>query len=113
MALVPPQCRPGPWIQVIWMADVVGFAETFLSAIDWARVRRLYPFVLSALSLYQCLGAIPDRVLDAAGVEVGTPPRGIGQDYRRWSAVRAGTWDSLTGRLRFVERTTQSATYYL
>ena len=99
--------------RLIWAADVVGFAETFLSAIDWVRIERRYPFVLSALSLYHCLSPIPERVLRTAGVNVARTPKKIGEDYRGWGAARARTWDSLTGRVRFLARTLNPPEWWL
>ena len=99
--------------RLIWAADVVGFAETFLSMIDWGRVERRYPFVLSALSLYHCLSPIPERVLRTAGVNVARAPKKIGEDYRGWGAARARPWDSLTGRVRFLARTLNPPEWWL
>ncbi len=99
--------------RLIWAADVVGFAETFLSTIDWGRVERRYPFVLSALSLYHCLSPIPERVLRTAGVNVARAPKKIGEDYRGWGAAQARTWDSLTGRVRFLARTLNPPEWWL
>ena len=91
--------------RMIWAADIVGFSETFLTVIDWKRIQRRYPFVLSTLSLLDCLAPVPDSVLRKAGVRRGGTPKGIGDDYFGWPWERARKWDSLPGRLELLTRT--------
>ena len=99
--------------RLIWAADIVGFSEKFLSAIDWVRVRQRYPFVLSTLSLLHCLAPVPDRVRRSAGVTVVGAPRETGEDYDGWPWTRAGTWDSVGGRLQFLAQTFNPPEWWL
>ena len=42
-------------LRLVWIADVVGVAETFADRIDWARVARDYPVVLQVLAFAHAL----------------------------------------------------------
>lgn len=91
--------------RLIWAADIIGFAETFDSAIDWIRVRRRYPFVRSTLSLLHCLAPLPEPVGSRAQVTAGRTPRGLGEDYRGWPRVGWGESASLGGRVNLLRHT--------
>jgi hypothetical protein len=99
--------------RMIWAADIVGFAETFLSTIDWKQVQQRYPFVLSTLSVLHCLAPVPDPVLAASGVTVSRIPRDVGKGYHGWPWERARGWDSLGGRWRFLRRTVSPPEWWL
>jgi len=98
---------------MIWAADIVGFADAYLTSIDWERVRREYPFVLSTLSLLHCLAPIPDRVLKVTGVRVSGTPEGVAEDYYGWPWERARQWDSLRGRFDLLARTLDPSEWWL
>ena len=91
--------------RLIWAADIIGFAETFVSTIDWVRVGRRYPFVRSTLSLLHCLVPIPEPVVSRALVTVGRTPQGLGEDYRGWPKVAWGESASLGGRVNLLRHT--------
>ncbi|GAB4437011.1 MAG: hypothetical protein Kow0031_18830 [Anaerolineae bacterium] len=74
---------PEPF-RLIWVVDVTAFAEQFVDAVDWARVRRQYPRVLEILSLFHAVTPLSDRLRETAGVRVGHPPRDIGADFNGW-----------------------------
>ncbi|MGE0703962.1 MAG: nucleotidyltransferase family protein [Vicinamibacterales bacterium] len=50
-------------LRLIWIADVVGLAETFCDRLDWNRVEREVPIVLNVLGLAHGLTPLPEAVL--------------------------------------------------
>jgi hypothetical protein len=70
--------------RLIWLADVVGLAERFAEEIDWVRVKRRYPLVLSTLSLFHFVTPLSERLRQAAGLEIGPVPQGLGMDFEGW-----------------------------
>lgn len=74
----------GQPFRLIWLADIVGMAERFAPEIDWRRVERNYPQVLSALSLFHFITPLSEQLRRAAGLKIGPVPAGIGQEFRGW-----------------------------
>ena len=70
-------------VGLIWVADVVSFAEHYGAQIDWGKVRRQYPIVLSTLSLVHFLTPLSDSLVTRAGIEIGRAPRGLWDDFRK------------------------------
>jgi hypothetical protein len=70
--------------RLIWVADVVSFAEHFVAEIDWALVRARYPLILDTLSLLHFLTPLSKRVLSDAPITLGPAPQGIGDGFRGW-----------------------------
>jgi len=71
--------------RLIWIADIVSYAEQFAEAIDWPALVARRPFVRSTLALLHHLVPLPGRLRDELGVrEAGRPPRGVGEGYRGW-----------------------------
>lgn len=88
--------------RLIWVADIVGFAERFRDAVDWARVRARYPDVLDTLALLHWIVplsgelrvALRDVLPEAA---LARAPGGVGRDFDGWphhalAAQRAKGW---------------------
>jgi hypothetical protein len=80
--------------RLIWVADIVSFAERFVSAIDWERVQRQSPFVLDTLSLLHCTTPLSDELLSAAPIKIGPAPEGIGVEYQGWPQTWGKGWRS-------------------
>ena len=76
--------------RLIWMADIVSLAERFVADIDWGRVRRQFPAVLSTLSLLHFMTPLSDELLKRASIEIGKAPKGIGVEFQGWPQVRRG-----------------------
>lgn len=70
--------------RLIWVVDVTAFAEQFVDAVDWERVRRQYPRVLEILSLFHAVTPLSDRLRATAGVRAGRPPQAIGDEFAGW-----------------------------
>jgi hypothetical protein len=68
-------------IRLIWVADIVGFAELFAVEIDWDRLAWQQPYVLKVLSLFHFVTPLSDRLHRLAPLKLGYPPRGIGQEF--------------------------------
>ena len=68
--------------RLIWMADIVGFAERFADEIDWERIRKRYPLVPKMLSLLHFTIPLSASVREKAGIPRGLEPRGLGQDFK-------------------------------
>jgi hypothetical protein len=70
--------------RLIWVADIVSFAEHFVAEIDWARVKRRYPLILNTLSLLHFLTPLSENLLTGASIVLGPVPQGIGQGFQGW-----------------------------
>jgi hypothetical protein len=70
--------------RLIWIADIVSFAERFAAEIDWERVKARYPLVLNTLSLLHFMTPLPETLLAQAPLKIGHAPQGIGEDFRGW-----------------------------
>ncbi|UCC87654.1 MAG: nucleotidyltransferase family protein [Anaerolineales bacterium] len=78
--------------RLIWVADVVSFAERFASEVDWDRIRRQHPAVLDTLSLLHFMTPLSDELLSAAPIKIGRAPEKIGVEYQGWPRTRVGSW---------------------
>jgi hypothetical protein len=78
--------------RLIWVADVVSFAERFASEIDWERIRRRCPAILNTLSLLHFMTPLSDELLSKAPIEIGHAPRQIGMEYQGWPKVQPVRW---------------------
>jgi hypothetical protein len=70
--------------RLIWMADVVSYAEHFASEIDWAQLSARYPIVINTLSLLHFLTPLSRKLLASAPIPLGPAPRGVGLDFEGW-----------------------------
>jgi hypothetical protein len=77
--------------RLIWVADIVSFAERFSPEVDWEQIRRQHPAVLDTLSLLHFMTPLSEELSSRAGVEIGRAPKGIGVEYGGWP--RTGTMD--------------------
>lgn len=71
-------------LRLIWVADIVGLAEQFAAQIEWALLRRRYPLVLSTLSLFHFITPLSAHLRAQAGLDLGAPPAGVGQEFAGW-----------------------------
>ncbi len=71
-------------IRLIWVADIVGFAERFASQIDWARLRQQYPLVLNTLSLFHFITPLSETLLRLSAIKIGHYPQGLGEEFQGW-----------------------------
>jgi hypothetical protein len=78
--------------RLIWVADIVSFAERFVSEIDWKWIRRQYPAVLDMLSLLHFMTPLSDELLNQASINIGHIPQGIGVEYQGWPRTKVVHW---------------------
>ena len=52
--------------RLIWVADIVSFAEHFVAEIDWERIKEQYSLVLNTLSLLHFITPLSDTLLNQA-----------------------------------------------
>ncbi|MDM8518441.1 nucleotidyltransferase family protein [Anaerolineales bacterium HSG6] len=71
-------------IRLIWVADIIGFAERFSAQIDWGKMANQYPLVLNMLSLFHFITPLSDNLRRLAPVKIGQCPAGIGEEFRGW-----------------------------
>jgi hypothetical protein len=71
-------------IRLIWVADVVGFAERFVNEIDWSRLARHYPHALKILSLFHFMTPLSETLRRRAGLKPGKALPGAGQEFDGW-----------------------------
>ncbi len=91
--------------RLVWVADVVGFAEHFVAEIDWERIKEQFPAALDRLSLLHFVTPLSEALLRQAPLEIGRAPRGIGDDFQGWPRLslaaqrRKGYWRILRDTL--------------
>jgi len=71
-------------LRLIWVVDIVGYAEQYVAEIDWAYVRRQTPSVMNLLSLFHTICPLSAKLLEASQVKIGSVPQGVGDDYQGW-----------------------------
>jgi hypothetical protein len=74
-------------IRLIWVADIVGFAERFVDETDWDRVARQYPLVLNMLSLFHFVTPLSAQLRERAYIEIGKSPQGVGWEFEGWPRI--------------------------
>jgi hypothetical protein len=80
------------YCRLIWVADVVGYAERFAAEIDWAHLGRHTPEIVRLLSLLHHATPLSEELLARAGIRAGNPPPGLGVDFQGWPRLRPGEW---------------------
>ena len=70
--------------RLIWIADIVTFAEHFVHEIDWPRLQAHYPLVLNVLSLIHFMTPLSEALLNQAPIKIGQAPQGIGVHFQGW-----------------------------
>lgn len=70
-------------VNLIWVADIVSFAERFQTQIDWAQVKRQYPIVLSTLALLHFLTPLSGDLVRRAQLTLGLEPPGMWDDFQK------------------------------
>ena len=78
-------------IRLIWVADIVGLAERFVAEIDWERIERQSPFVLSTLSLLHFITPLSTTLLEKAPLKIGRRPAGVGLEFAGWPRLSLAT----------------------
>jgi hypothetical protein len=78
--------------RLIWVADIVSFAERFATQIDWNRIRQQHPAILRMLSLLHFVTPLSDELLGQADVKPGRVPEGIGVEYQGWPQTHGTDW---------------------
>jgi len=71
-------------IRLVWVADLVGFANRFATQTDWAKVARLYPLVLNMLSLFHFVSPLSAELRRLAPLQMGPEPHGVGLEFEGW-----------------------------
>ena len=105
--------------RLVWVADIVGYAEAFVEELNWDYLRSTHPFVLSTLSLLPWLTPLPASVWDRAGLATGVarlsvcPVGSVGEDYEGWPRSTAFTWDSWGERLEFLRQSLAPPDWWL
>lgn len=87
-------------LRLIWIADVIGFAETFSNQIDWERIAREHPVVLNVLAFAHALTPLRADILQhvpagvrrvqahGGGVALSWAPSGGVRGAGRWRQIR-------------------------
>jgi hypothetical protein len=80
--LVGPLPRP---LRLIWIADVLGFAEACAARLDWAMLAARYPIVINVLGVAHGLTPLPAAVAAHVPDGVVSRLRAIANDAAAWS----------------------------
>jgi hypothetical protein len=78
--------------RLIWVADIVSWAERFVSQIDWQHIRSRQRDIIDTLSLLHFMTPLSEELLDRAGIEIGQAPEQIGEEYQGWPRVDRSIW---------------------
>jgi len=70
--------------RLIWVADIVSFAEKFIAKINWEKVKKQYPLILNVLSLVHFMTPLSASLQAQASLKIGHEPQGIGVDFQGW-----------------------------
>jgi hypothetical protein len=82
--------------RLIWVADIVSFAEHFVNEIDWPSIRAAatggrasgygvwYPVIPRTLSLLHFLTPLSETLLSSASIALGPAPQRIGESFHGW-----------------------------
>lgn len=98
--------------RLIWVADIVSFAERFASEVDWERLRRRYPAVFDTLSLLHFMTPLSDELIHAADLQIGHAPDGIGIEFKGWPRASRTHWRE-RGCLRVLRDTLVPSEWWL
>jgi hypothetical protein len=71
-------------IRLVWVADLVGFANRFAAQTDWLTVARRYPLALNMLSLFHFISPLSAELQRLAPLSIGPEPAGVGQEFEGW-----------------------------
>lgn len=77
-------------LRLIWVADIISFAEHFVEKIDWEKIKCQYPSILSTLSLLHFMTPLSEALLTKAAISIGPKPKGIGENFRGWPTLALG-----------------------
>ena len=81
--------------RLIWVADIVSFAERFATEIDWEWVQLQNPAVLDTLSLLHFMTPLSDELLSVAPINIGRAPQGVGVEYQGWPTAGVAHWPEI------------------
>lgn len=70
--------------RLIWLVDIVGFAEKFADDIDWAVIKQNHGRVLDILALFHFVTPLSENLQRRADLKFGRRPAGIGQEFCGW-----------------------------
>ena len=99
-------------MRLMWVADIVNFANRFAAEINWQKVRRCYPSVLHALTLLHPISPLSDEVISCANLQPATSPAAVGMDFQGWPVLPVHLWQQ-KGYKRVVEDTLFPSPWWL
>lgn len=71
-------------VRLIWVADLVSFAEHFSAAIDWPHLQQRYPQILNTLALFHFLTPLSETLLARAPLHLGRAPGSLDLEFKGW-----------------------------
>ncbi len=78
--------------RLIWIADIVSWAEHYAATIDWEWLRQRHAAVLNTLSLLHAMTPLSENLRSCAKIKVGKAPQGIGVDFQGWPRTPPNVW---------------------
>ena len=79
-------------MRLIWVADIVNYANRFSAEIDWDKLRRLYPPVLHALALLHPISPLSENVISSARLKPFSSSAAAGVDFQGWPVSPVSQW---------------------
>jgi hypothetical protein len=93
------------YCRLIWVADLVSYAEQFAAEIDWTTLNHRAPYINRTLSLLHLGTPLSHELRELAGIRVGRMTQNLGGDFQGWPRVRparasrSGLWRLLRDTL--------------
>ncbi len=82
-------CRHAVYIfqplRLIWVADIVSFAEKFANEIDWEHIKHHYPKIPAILTQLHYLTPLSENLIKQAQLTIpSNTPKGVGVEFQGW-----------------------------
>lgn len=70
--------------RLIWVVDIVAFAEKFRQEIDWLALRQQHPFILRMLSVLHAITPLSPQLRQHLKLNIGPQPDTLDLDFHGW-----------------------------
>ena len=70
--------------RLVWLADIVSYAEHYADAIDWPALHARRPEVIRLLATVHHVTPLSEQLRRTAGIDAGHAPAGAGLDFEGW-----------------------------
>ena len=72
----------------VHIADLICLVERYFGEFNWHEAQDIFPQLLSILSRLHFITPWPDDIITGLALDIGNPPRSIGEPFSGWPLVR-------------------------